>query len=61
MQRRSTADGARSDPHSRSALEVAAAVSSEYGHSLVDRHREGSATSDEVDHPRLIPKVKQKF
>ena len=36
---------------------MAAAVSSEYGHSLVDKHREGSATSDEVDHPRLIPKA----
>ena len=51
-QRRSAADGARSDPHSRSAVEMAATVSSEYGHSLVDKHREGSATSDEVDHPK---------
>lgn len=35
----------------RSTEDMSAAVSREFGHSLADRHREGSATSDEVHQP----------
>lgn len=35
-----------------SAEEVSAAISREFGHSLADHNQEGSATSDEVHHPK---------
>lgn len=38
--------------NARSAEEVSAAVSREYGHTLADKYREGSGTSDEVVHPK---------
>lgn len=38
--------GGWSGATARSAEEVSAALSREFGHSLVDKHREGSATSD---------------
>lgn len=41
----------------RSAKEVSAAVSRQYGHSLSNRFREGSGTSDEVSHPRCAIRV----
>ena len=35
-----------------SAEEFSSAISREFGHSLADKNREGSATSDEVHHPK---------
>ena len=35
-----------------SAEEVSAAISRDFGHSLADHNQEGSATSDEVHHPK---------
>lgn len=53
----STGLGACSELKARSAEEVSAALSREFGHSLVDGHCEASATSDEVDYSRIIPRL----